>query len=137
MIEAYSHVPYPFGTVVANDVFKSGIMLSDTDFRQFEKYLDVTGLDVSASILSVFLSLYSLNGFLTDRNSRKQLLISYEEGLGGECSAWCRTGIFFPNAVLSALLTNHHHRTLAKTHLRSCFTSLLHRPRYTPLLSPP
>lgn len=52
MIEAYSHVPYPFGTVVANDVFKSGIMLSDTDFRQFEKYLDVTGLDVSASYLS-------------------------------------------------------------------------------------
>ncbi|KAE9386618.1 hypothetical protein BT96DRAFT_1026164 [Gymnopus androsaceus JB14] len=47
MIEAYSHVPYPFGTVVASDVFSSGIVLSDTDFRQFEGYLGVTGLDMA------------------------------------------------------------------------------------------
>ncbi|KAH8813685.1 hypothetical protein DL96DRAFT_501140 [Flagelloscypha sp. PMI_526] len=47
MIEAYSHVPRPFGTIFANEVFSSGILLSDTDFRQFEQYLDVTGLDMA------------------------------------------------------------------------------------------
>ncbi|KAF9454480.1 hypothetical protein P691DRAFT_692720 [Macrolepiota fuliginosa MF-IS2] len=47
MIQAYSHVPRPFGTVFANDVFSSGILLSDTDFRQFEYYLNVTGLDMA------------------------------------------------------------------------------------------
>ncbi|KAI4524854.1 hypothetical protein K525DRAFT_235287 [Schizophyllum commune Loenen D] len=47
MIEAYSHVPRPFGTVFANDIFSSGIILSDTDFGQFEKYLGVTGLDMA------------------------------------------------------------------------------------------
>ncbi|KAG5638589.1 hypothetical protein H0H81_011675 [Sphagnurus paluster] len=29
MIEAYSHVPRPFGTIFANDIFSSGIILSD------------------------------------------------------------------------------------------------------------
>ncbi|KAL4061947.1 hypothetical protein V8B97DRAFT_2025645 [Scleroderma yunnanense] len=47
MIEAYSHVPRPYGTVFANEVFSSGILLSDTDFRQFEQYLNVTGLDMA------------------------------------------------------------------------------------------
>ncbi|KDQ62015.1 hypothetical protein JAAARDRAFT_190713 [Jaapia argillacea MUCL 33604] len=47
MIEAYSHVPRPFGTIVANEIFSSGILLSDTDFRQFEQYLNVTGLDMA------------------------------------------------------------------------------------------
>ncbi|KAG8993048.1 hypothetical protein FRB94_011080 [Tulasnella sp. JGI-2019a] len=47
MIEAYSHVPRPFGTVLANDVFQSGIILSDTDFRQFEEYGNLTGLDMA------------------------------------------------------------------------------------------
>ncbi|EEB88219.1 hypothetical protein MPER_14068, partial [Moniliophthora perniciosa FA553] len=46
MIEAYSHVPHPHGTIIANDIFSSGIILSDTDFRQFQEYLNVTGLDV-------------------------------------------------------------------------------------------
>ncbi|EGN96948.1 hypothetical protein SERLA73DRAFT_57990 [Serpula lacrymans var. lacrymans S7.3] len=47
MIEAYSHVPRPFGTIFANEIFSSGIILSDTDFRQFEHYLNVTGLDMA------------------------------------------------------------------------------------------
>ncbi|KAF9264544.1 hypothetical protein L218DRAFT_958254 [Marasmius fiardii PR-910] len=47
MIQAYSHVPRPHGTVVANDVFSSGVILSDTDFRQFQEYLNVTGLDMA------------------------------------------------------------------------------------------
>ncbi|KAF8217155.1 hypothetical protein K438DRAFT_1798365 [Mycena galopus ATCC 62051] len=47
MVEAYSHVPRPFGTIFANDIFNSGVLLSDTDFRQFEEYLTVPGLDIA------------------------------------------------------------------------------------------
>ncbi|KAF9779334.1 hypothetical protein BJ322DRAFT_1013566 [Thelephora terrestris] len=47
MIDAYSRVPRPFGTIIANEIFSSGILLSDTDFRQFEEYLNVTGLDMA------------------------------------------------------------------------------------------
>ncbi|KIJ96005.1 hypothetical protein K443DRAFT_134254 [Laccaria amethystina LaAM-08-1] len=47
MIKAYSQVPRPYGTTFANDIFSSGIILSDTDFRQFETYLNVTGLDMA------------------------------------------------------------------------------------------
>ncbi|ODO08317.1 hypothetical protein L198_00041 [Cryptococcus wingfieldii CBS 7118] len=47
MIEAYGKVPYPKGTVIAADVFSSGIIMSDTDFGQFEKYLGVSGLDMA------------------------------------------------------------------------------------------
>ncbi|WVQ80122.1 hypothetical protein IAT38_002223 [Cryptococcus sp. DSM 104549] len=47
MIEAYSHAPHPRGTVIAADVFASGILMSDTDFGQFEKYLGVSGLDMA------------------------------------------------------------------------------------------
>ncbi|WVQ77899.1 hypothetical protein IAR50_007604 [Cryptococcus sp. DSM 104548] len=47
MIEAYAKVPYPKGTVIAADVFSSGIIMSDTDFGQFEKYLGVSGLDMA------------------------------------------------------------------------------------------
>lgn len=47
MIDAYARVPYPNGHVVANDIFSSGIIMSDTDFRQFELYLDITGLDMA------------------------------------------------------------------------------------------
>ncbi|KAF7291994.1 Peptide hydrolase [Mycena indigotica] len=47
MVQAYSQVPRPFGTIFANDIFNSGVLLSDTDFRQFEEYLDVPGLDIA------------------------------------------------------------------------------------------
>lgn len=49
MIEAYGHVPRPHTTVVAADVFSSGIILSDTDFVQFEKYLNISGLDIATT----------------------------------------------------------------------------------------
>ncbi|KAF8261559.1 hypothetical protein EI94DRAFT_1474722, partial [Lactarius quietus] len=44
MIGTYSHVIRPFSTVIAREIFSSGILLSDTDFRQFEQYLNVNGL---------------------------------------------------------------------------------------------
>lgn len=47
MLEAYSSVPYPYGTVLASDVFATGLILSDTDFRQFEEYGNLTGLDMA------------------------------------------------------------------------------------------
>ncbi|RUO97088.1 hypothetical protein BC936DRAFT_141000 [Jimgerdemannia flammicorona] len=51
MIEAYKRVPYPHGTVMvrdlANDVFRTGLVLSDTDFRQFVHYGNLTGLDMA------------------------------------------------------------------------------------------
>ncbi|KAF9987978.1 hypothetical protein BGZ65_000664 [Modicella reniformis] len=47
MIEAYRKVPYPHGTVMANDLFATGVILSDTDFRQFVDYGNLTGLDMA------------------------------------------------------------------------------------------
>ncbi|ORY84283.1 hypothetical protein BCR37DRAFT_334118, partial [Protomyces lactucae-debilis] len=47
MLDAYSHVPYPYGTVMASDIFATGLILSDTDFRQFEQYGNMTGLDTA------------------------------------------------------------------------------------------
>ncbi|KAI8070896.1 hypothetical protein BC940DRAFT_235259 [Gongronella butleri] len=47
MIEAYKHAPYPHGTVMANDVFRTGLILSDTDFRQFVQYGNLTGIDMA------------------------------------------------------------------------------------------
>ncbi|PKI85984.1 hypothetical protein MVES1_000153 [Malassezia vespertilionis] len=48
LIDAYAKVPHPFATVVASDVFSSGVIMSDTDFRQFEEYGNGTpGLDMA------------------------------------------------------------------------------------------
>lgn len=48
LIEAFRHVPHPFGTVLASDVFSSGIIMSDTDFRQFQHYgHGLPGLDMA------------------------------------------------------------------------------------------
>ncbi|KAI8370366.1 uncharacterized protein BYT42DRAFT_582089 [Radiomyces spectabilis] len=47
VIEAYKQAPYPHGTVMANDVFRTGLILSDTDFRQFVQYGNLTGIDMA------------------------------------------------------------------------------------------
>ncbi|WFD32583.1 hypothetical protein MSPP1_003631 [Malassezia sp. CBS 17886] len=48
LIEAYARVPHPYGNVLANDVFSSGVIGSDTDFRQFEQYGGgLPGLDMA------------------------------------------------------------------------------------------
>ncbi|CEP14229.1 hypothetical protein [Parasitella parasitica] len=47
MVEAYKQAPYPHGTVMANDVFRTGLILSDTDFRQFVQYGNLTGIDMA------------------------------------------------------------------------------------------
>ncbi|KAJ3403636.1 hypothetical protein HDV05_007702, partial [Chytridiales sp. JEL 0842] len=47
MVEAYKHVPYPHGSVVSNDIFRTGLILSDTDFRQFVDYGNLFGMDMA------------------------------------------------------------------------------------------
>jgi hypothetical protein len=61
----------PFGTVIASEIFSSGVLLSEyvhgylswpflpdfhnvvsTDFRQFEQYLNVSGIDVRYFLVS-------------------------------------------------------------------------------------
>ncbi|KAF9127532.1 hypothetical protein BGW39_005799 [Mortierella sp. 14UC] len=46
MIKAYSQVPYPHATVLANDLFATGVLLSDTDYRIFVQE-NLTGLDMA------------------------------------------------------------------------------------------
>ncbi|KAI8460332.1 hypothetical protein BY996DRAFT_4574820 [Phakopsora pachyrhizi] len=54
MIKAYSKVPRPFGSIVATEVFKTGLIVSDTDFRQFAQYGNLTGLDMAIMQNSYF-----------------------------------------------------------------------------------
>ncbi|KAF9296074.1 hypothetical protein BGZ88_000788 [Linnemannia elongata] len=44
MIDAYATVPHPHG---ANDLFATGLILSDTDYRQFTHHGNLTGLDMA------------------------------------------------------------------------------------------
>ncbi|KAL1916411.1 uncharacterized protein VTP21DRAFT_5602 [Calcarisporiella thermophila] len=47
LINAYKTVPYPHGAAMANDIFRTGLILSDTDFRQFIDYGNLTGIDMA------------------------------------------------------------------------------------------
>lgn len=75
MIEAFQHAPHPRGTVIAADVFASGIMISDTDFGQFEQYLNVTGLDMA------------IVGHSYYYHTRKDILENIEKGSAQHFSA--------------------------------------------------
>ncbi|KAI8806442.1 hypothetical protein BJ742DRAFT_816841 [Cladochytrium replicatum] len=46
-VEAYARVPYPHGGTISNDIFSTGLIISDTDFRQFVDYGNLTGLDLA------------------------------------------------------------------------------------------
>ncbi|KAI8911532.1 hypothetical protein EDD86DRAFT_119506 [Gorgonomyces haynaldii] len=45
LIDAYAHVPHPHASSLSNDIFGTGLILSDTDFRQFVEYGNLVGLD--------------------------------------------------------------------------------------------
>ncbi|KAJ3254880.1 hypothetical protein HK103_006776 [Boothiomyces macroporosus] len=45
LVDAYKHVPRPHASSLSNDVFGTGLILSDTDFRQFVQYGNLVGLD--------------------------------------------------------------------------------------------
>ncbi|XP_030081306.1 endoplasmic reticulum metallopeptidase 1-like [Drosophila hydei] len=44
------YVKHPFATTMAEEIFQSGIIPSDTDFRQFNKYGNIPGLDLAQCI---------------------------------------------------------------------------------------
>ncbi|KAK4055194.1 hypothetical protein OIV83_000474 [Microbotryomycetes sp. JL201] len=47
MIRALAKTPRPYATVLASEIFSTGLILSDTDFRQFAEYGNLTGLDMA------------------------------------------------------------------------------------------
>ncbi|GAA5843912.1 hypothetical protein JCM11251_002246 [Rhodosporidiobolus azoricus] len=47
MIHALSRAPSPYATVIASEIFQTGLILSDTDFRQFAEYGNLTGIDAA------------------------------------------------------------------------------------------
>ncbi|XP_064544316.1 endoplasmic reticulum metallopeptidase 1-like [Drosophila montana] len=44
------YIKYPFATTMAEEIFQSGIIPSDTDFRQFKSYGNIPGLDMAQFI---------------------------------------------------------------------------------------
>ena len=58
MVSIYGrHAPHPFGSVVGEELFQSGIVPGDTDFRIYRDYGGVPGKLISTvSIRCVFMS---------------------------------------------------------------------------------
>ncbi|KAF7356117.1 Peptide hydrolase [Mycena venus] len=113
MVEAYSHVPRPFGTIFANDIFNSGVLLSDTDFRQFEEYLDVPGLDIA--IVG--------NSYLY--HMRKDLVENIEAGVAqnmGENTLALIRHLTAPGSPIPTLVANSSHK---HKHMRVVYFGLM------------
>jgi Zn-dependent M28 family amino/carboxypeptidase len=47
MLEAYQRVPRPHGSSISNDLFRTGLILSDTDYRQFVEHGGLFGVDMA------------------------------------------------------------------------------------------
>lgn len=47
MIRALAKTPRPYATTLASEIFATGVINSDTDFRQFVEYGNLTGLDMA------------------------------------------------------------------------------------------
>jgi hypothetical protein len=45
--KAYAKSPYPFGSIVADNAFKSGLIKSGTDYEVFDQYLGQRGVDIA------------------------------------------------------------------------------------------
>ncbi|GAA5888919.1 hypothetical protein JCM6882_002906, partial [Rhodosporidiobolus microsporus] len=47
MIRALARTPSPYATVIASEIFQTGLIISDTDYRQFEEYGNLSGIDAA------------------------------------------------------------------------------------------
>ncbi|KAI9357667.1 hypothetical protein DFJ73DRAFT_820656 [Zopfochytrium polystomum] len=45
LVDAYAKVPWKHGSVLSNDIFRIGLIGSDTDYKQFVDHGDLVGLD--------------------------------------------------------------------------------------------